>query len=173
MGHTGQTAQAAQTAQTTSEPRDIKSIVESRVLAESRALIRRKGYRLTPQRQMILDAVRESQGHCTPDEVFARVQRKNSAVNRATVYRTLDFLLRLGLVTTAHIQNNQVIYELAGHTPHHHLVCQHCNHVIQIDHDLIQPMLDKLEKLYGFEVRTDHFMIFGLCAACRAAEQAA
>ena len=56
--------------------------------------------------------VRELGGHCTPDEVYARVQRKSTAVNRATVYRTLDFLLKLGLVTTAHMRDNQVIYEL-------------------------------------------------------------
>lgn len=135
--------------------------------ADTRSLIHRKGYRLTPQRQMILDAVRESKGHCTPDEVFARVQRKSSAVNRATVYRTLDFLLRIGLVTTAHIQNNQVIYEMAGQSPHHHLVCQQCHHVTEISHDLVQPMFDQISREYGFEVHTDHFMIFGLCAECR------
>jgi len=141
--------------------------MQSNFTTEPRALIRRKGYRLTPQRQMILDAVREAQGHCTPDEVFARVQRKSSAVNRATVYRTLDFLLRIGLVTTAHVQNNQVIYEMAGQSPHHHLVCQHCQKVTQISHELVQPLFDRIEQEQGFEVHTDHFMIFGLCAHCR------
>ncbi|NJM41750.1 MAG: transcriptional repressor [Anaerolineae bacterium] len=137
---------------------------------DPRALIRKQGFRLTPQRQMIFDAVRELSGHCTPDEVYARVQRKSAAVNRATVYRTLDFLLKLGLVTTAHIRDNQVIYELAGQAPHHHLVCQHCDKVAVMDHALVQPLFNRIEREYGFEVKTDHFMIFGLCKECREQE---
>jgi Fur family ferric uptake transcriptional regulator len=116
---------------------------------------------------MVFDAVRELGSHCTPDEVYARVQRKSSAVNRATVYRTLDFLLKLGLVTTAHIRDNQVIYELAGHAPHHHLVCQQCDGVEMIDHALLQPLFNRIEREFGFEVKTDHFMIFGVCKACQ------
>jgi Fur family ferric uptake transcriptional regulator len=116
---------------------------------------------------MVFDAVRELGSHCTPDEVYARVQRKSSAVNRATVYRTLDFLLKLGLVTTAHVRDNQVIYELAEHAPHHHLVCQQCDKVEMIDHALLQPLFNRIEREFGFEVKTDHFMIFGVCNACQ------
>jgi Fur family transcriptional regulator, ferric uptake regulator len=134
---------------------------------EPRALIRKQGFRLTPQRQMIFDVVRELGRHCTPDEVYARVQRKSTAVNRATVYRTLDFLLKLGFVTTAHLRDNQVIYELAGQAPHHHLVCQKCDHIEVIDHDLVLPLFNRIEREFGFEVKTDHVMIFGLCKVCK------
>ena len=134
---------------------------------EPRALIRKQGFRLTPQRQMIFDAVRELGRHCTPDEVYARVQRKSMAVNRATVYRTLDFLLKLGLVTTAHLRDNQVIYELVGQAPHHHLVCQKCDKIEVVDHALVQPLFNRIEREFEFEVKTDHFMLFGVCKECR------
>ncbi len=137
------------------------------ISSDPRALIRRQGFRLTPQRQMIFDSVRELGGHCTPDEVYARVQRKSTAVNRATVYRTLDFLLKLGLVTTAHLRDNQVIYELVGQAPHHHLVCQKCDTIEVIDHAIVQPMLNRIEREFEFEVKTDHLMIFGVCKACK------
>jgi Fur family transcriptional regulator, ferric uptake regulator len=134
--------------------------------SDPRTLIHKHGFRLTPQRQMVFDAMRDLSSHCTPDEVYARVQRKSTAVNRATVYRTLDFLLKLGLVTTAHGRDNQVIYELAGQAPHHHLVCQKCDKVEVIDHAILQPMFNRIEREFEFEVKTDHLMIFGVCKDC-------
>jgi Fur family transcriptional regulator, ferric uptake regulator len=133
-------------------------------------VIRQQGYRLTPQRQLILAAVRELGGHCTPEEVYQRVQTKTTAINRATVYRTLEFFLELGLVTVAHAKENRVIYELAGQTPHHHLVCQRCDQVEPLPHALVQPFFDSLDTQFGFQVNTDHLMLFGLCAECRQAQ---
>lgn len=131
-------------------------------------LIRQQGYRLTPQRQLILEAVRELQGHCTPEEIYQQVQTRTSAINRATVYRTLDFFLGLGLVTVAHAKEGRVIYELAGQTPHHHLVCQRCETLLPVDHELVQPLFEAIRERFGFQVNTDHLMLFGLCAHCRA-----
>lgn len=134
---------------------------------EFRSLVHSKGFRLTPQRQMILDVVREAGGHCTPEQVYERVQTKSSAINRATVYRTLEFLLRLGLVTTAHLQENQVVYEIAGAHPHHHLICQNCRHVLEIDHNLVAPFFQQLAAQMAVTILTDHLVLFGLCPACR------
>ncbi|MFN8443693.1 MAG: transcriptional repressor [Caldilineaceae bacterium] len=131
------------------------------------SLIRSKGFRLTPQRQIILNALRELGKHATPEEVYERVQHKSSAINRATVYRTLDFLLKLGLVTTAHLHENKVVYEVAGTTPHHHLVCQQCQMVKVIEHEQIAPFFQRLEAETDFTILTDHLVLFGLCPHCR------
>jgi Fur family transcriptional regulator, ferric uptake regulator len=139
----------------------------SNTQTEFRSLVRSKGYRLTPQRQMILEAVREAGGHCTPEQVYERVQTKSSAINRATVYRTLEFLLKLGLVTTAHLQENQVVYELASPHPHHHFVCQSCHHSQEIDHHLVVPFFQQIEAHMQVTVLTDHLVLFGLCPTCR------
>jgi Fur family transcriptional regulator, ferric uptake regulator len=135
-------------------------------------IIRQQGYRLTPQRQLILDAIRQAGGHCTPEEVYRQVQSKTTAINRATVYRTLEFFLELGLVTVAHAKENRVIYELAGQTPHHHLVCQRCDHIEPLPHALVQPFFDSLASHFDFQVNTDHLMLFGLCAQCRTIQAA-
>lgn len=135
---------------------------------ESHKLIRKYGYRLTPQRQLILDALFEADGHCTPEEIYTRVHEKSSAVNRTTVYRTLEFLVRLGLVSTAHVQDNQAIYELASEQPHHHLVCQQCDKVVQLDHQLVASLFNNLEQQAGFKITTDHLVLFGVCAQCQA-----
>ncbi len=130
-------------------------------------LIRKNGFRLTPQRQMILEAVRGTHGHSTPEEIYNRVQLKTTAINHATIYRTLEFFLALGLVTVAQVKDNQTVYELAEQGPHHHLICQQCDKVERVDHALVQPLFDEVDQKFGFKVNTDHLMLFGLCHACR------
>ena len=135
-------------------------------------IIKERGYRLTPQRQIILDVLQEAGAHCTPEEVYQLVQTRSSAINRTTVYRTLEFLVRLGLVTTAHLQGNQVIYELASENPHHHLVCQQCDKVDMIDHTLVEAMIMDVETHTGYKVNTDHLVLFGVCPHCQAESEA-
>ena len=130
-------------------------------------LIRKNGFRLTPQRQMILDAVRGTHGHSTPEEIYNRVQVKTTAINRATIYRTLEFFLELGLVTVAQIKDNQTVYELVEQGPHHHLICQNCDQVEHLDHALVQPLFEKIDQKFDFKVNTDHLILFGLCSVCR------
>jgi Fur family transcriptional regulator, ferric uptake regulator len=130
------------------------------------SLMRQRGFRVTPQRQLILDAICEGGGHTTFEEVFARVQAKSNAVNRATVYRTLDFLCELRLVVAADIGGGHTVYEIAGETPHHHLVCLNCRQVQQISHDTVKELFAKLEREQHFRVETDHLALFGLCQAC-------
>ena len=95
--------------------------------------MRDHGFRVTPQRQLILEAIYESGGHTTPEEIYERVHAKAPAVNLATIYRTVDFLRELRLITEMHV-GGKTYYEIAGEAPHHHLVCRRCGHVEQIDH---------------------------------------
>jgi Fur family ferric uptake transcriptional regulator len=135
-------------------------------------LMRSRGFRFTPQRQLILGAMRECGGHTTPDEIYERVHAKVPAINRTTVYRTLEFLLAIGVVTTAHIKENRVIYELAPPTPHHHLICRRCDHTEQVEHGLVAPLFHTLEQTFHFTIQTDHLVLFGLCDRCRSQETA-
>jgi Fur family ferric uptake transcriptional regulator len=128
--------------------------------------IREQGFRLTPQRQLILDAICEGRGHTAFDEIYARVQAKATAINRATVYRTLHFLCDMGLVVAAEIQG-QKVYEIAGERPHHHLVCRACGRVERFDGEMIRDLFDRLEREQQFKVDMDHLVLFGLCQDCR------
>ena len=133
------------------------------------ALMRERGFRVTPQRQLILDAICEGKGHTTPDEIYERVHIKTPVVNRATVYRNLDFLCEMRLVVAAQI-GRQMFYEIAGDTPHHHLVCRSCNKVDQIGDDVAKMLFNKIERDHHFFVDMDHLTLFGLCQKCRRAE---
>lgn len=129
--------------------------------------IRQRGFRMTPQRQLILDAVMTGKGHSTPDQIYNRVAKKAPALNRATVYRTLDFLAEQHLITSTDIGIGSKVYEMATPQPHHHLVCERCGKVEQVDHDVMASAFRHIEHSYGFKVTTDHLALFGLCRHCQ------
>ena len=101
-----------------------------------REKLRGSGYRLTPQRELILRAV-EDLGHATPDEVLARVRQQSSAVNVSTVYRTLEVLEELGLVRHAHLSDRAPTYHSVTEHEHFHLVCRNCHRVVSVDPDVL------------------------------------
>ena len=134
--------------------------------------LRERGFRLTPQREMVLSAMHEIKGLTTADEIHARVQEQSSAVDISTVYRTLELLQEFQLVACVDPGDGQHRYELLGiHGPHIHLVCQACGEVTGIDLQEAQPLAEQLQVRYGFVADLDHLSISGLCRAC--AEQAA
>lgn len=130
------------------------------------AHIREQGYRLTPQRRLILDAICEGDGHTTVDEIWARVQSKAPGVNRSTIYRNLEFLQALRLVVAAEI-GGQTMYEIPHEDPHHHLICQGCGRTVEISQDTLAPAFETVEQRYGFHVCADHLVLMGLCRECQ------
>jgi Fur family ferric uptake transcriptional regulator len=134
--------------------------------ADFAAHLHAQGYRLTSQRQMILEAVRQAHDHVTPDEVYARVHRQNPAVSRATIYRTLDFLCEMRLIHALH-WGGQMYYEIVDEQPHHHLVCRTCGGMVECEHDLLQFLFEAVEKQHRFTIDMDHVALFGQCQQCR------
>jgi Fur family ferric uptake transcriptional regulator len=128
--------------------------------------IRGKGYRMTPQREMILEAI-HAEGHLTADAIYQRVHASSPAVNLATVYRTLELLRRLDIVTAIDTGESCVHYELAGEQRHHHLVCEGCGHTLELDCDVLEPLERELARRYGFQVNLNHLALFGTCPKCQ------
>jgi Fur family ferric uptake transcriptional regulator len=133
---------------------------------EFAGLLRKHGFRVTPQRQLILEAIVEAGGHSSAEEIHARVEARIPGVNPATVYRTLHFYSELGLVVGAEI-GGRMVYELADDEPHHHLVCRNCDHVFQIDHGAIEALFKRIEEEQDFTVEMNHLALRGVCSACR------
>jgi Fur family ferric uptake transcriptional regulator len=133
--------------------------------------LRGTGYRLTPQRLMILGIVHDNEGHITAEKVHEKVREQYPYVDISTVYRTLQLLKRLRVVTETDLGGGSVEYELTANRPHHHLVCHNCSKTIRLDDGFVQPLRDRLREDYGFEADMDHFAMFGICKDCR--EQAA
>jgi Fur family transcriptional regulator, ferric uptake regulator len=132
------------------------------------AILRNKGYRLTAQRQLVLDILRGIGRHATADEIYDRVPAGSVAINRATVYRTLHMLCGIGVVTSTSQAGGQLAYELKPAEQHHHLICVNCGREQELAHALVTPMLDAINTTYDFAVvETLHLSLFGLCACCR------
>lgn len=127
--------------------------------------LRGSGYRLTPQRQLILGAV-EQLGHATPDEVLAAVREQASAVNASTVYRTLEVLEELGLVRHAHLSDRAPTYHSTRGPEHFHLVCRNCDRIESVDPGVASALIEALRREHGFEVDLGHLAIFGRCTDC-------
>jgi Fur family ferric uptake transcriptional regulator len=129
-----------------------------------RSRLREKGYRLTPQRELILNAV-DTLGHATPDQVLAEVRTHSDAVNVSTVYRTLEVLEELGLVRHAHLSDRAPTYHSVTDHEHFHLVCRECQRVISVAPDVLAPLLGRLETDHGFTVDVGHLTVFGRCGS--------
>jgi Fur family ferric uptake transcriptional regulator len=127
--------------------------------------LRSRGYRLTPQRQLVLEAVTKLR-HGTPDEICADVQRTAGGVNISTVYRTLELLEELGLVTHTHLGHGAPTYHAAADEDHLHLVCRDCGAVTETDVSVADELVSRLAKEHGFETDVAHFAIFGRCREC-------
>jgi Fur family ferric uptake transcriptional regulator len=127
--------------------------------------LRDSGYRLTPQRELILAAV-ERLGHATPDEVLAEVRRQSAAVNASTVYRTLEVLEGLGLVHHAHLSDRAPTYHSASDHEHFHLVCRNCGRIVSVGPDVLSPVIDRLRDESNFAVDVGHLTMFGACVEC-------
>ncbi|KAA6214665.1 transcriptional repressor [Streptomyces albofaciens JCM 4342] len=127
--------------------------------------LRKRGYRLTPQRQLVLEAVDKLE-HATPDDILTEVRRTAGGVNISTVYRTLELLEELKLVSHAHLGHGAPTYHLADRHHHIHLVCRDCTEVIEADLSVAEPFTATLKETFGFDTDLKHFAIFGCCAAC-------
>lgn len=125
-----------------------------------------KGYRLTPQRLMILEAIEDSEGHISAEEIYEQVRGKYPHLNISTVYRTLELLKELGLATVTDFGEGRVRYHPVEKGRHHHLVCRTCGAVRDIDESVLKSLEKKLLREYRFRANLSHFAIFGHCLDC-------
>ncbi len=128
-------------------------------------VLRSRGLRLTAQRQLVLEAVHEL-GHATPEQVHAKVSEVAAGVNITTVYRTLELLEELGLVTHTHLSHHAATYHAVGEVQHAHLVCRTCGGVTEVASRQLAPLAEALEAEQGFLIDIGHVALFGLCAHC-------
>ena len=129
--------------------------------------LRQRGYRITPQREMIIQAVAHSTRHITAEEVAEQVRVHTRAINIATVYRTLDLLWEEGFACRNDLSEGKIVYATFQHGPHIHLVCRKCNKINDADIKILNSLRNDLLQKYNFQSDLDHFSIFGVCSDCQ------
>jgi Fur family ferric uptake transcriptional regulator len=126
-------------------------------------ILRARGYRMTPQRLAILQALHEG-GHLSPAQIYERVHR--TGMTEATVYRTLEFLAENGILLVADRGNGHLAYELSSES-HHHIICRTCGAQMGVDPALLVPAISQIESETGYRLSAGHLTFFGLCPECQ------
>ncbi|HCW05218.1 MAG TPA: transcriptional repressor [Clostridium sp.] len=137
--------------------------------------LKAKGYKLTPQRRAIVDSIVKSEGqHLTAEEIYDLVKLNCPEIGLATVYRTIAMLEELGIVSRLDLGDNISRYELVHEEEnhqHHHLVCNKCSKVMEVEGDLLDQLEQTIEETYKFKIMDHSVKFFGLCKECSEAEQ--
>ena len=134
-------------------------------------VLRARGMRLTPQRRRIVAALTELE-HGTPDAVVARVAADGGpALPPSTIYRALEALEDLGIVSHTHLDHRAPTYHLADHATHIHLVCLGCGTVSEAPIEMAAEFAGNVRDATGFDPDVTHMAIHGWCASCREKKQ--
>ena len=136
-----------------------------------KGILRQGGYKLTPQRCAILDAISHSNEHLTPAEIHDRIRQDNPHVGLVTVYRTLELLVELGLVRETHLGPGRRFFEVEEEVPHHHLVCEECGAVVHVHGEDLPGLGTAIHGRTGFTLR--EVTVFGTCRGCKATKEEA
>jgi Fur family ferric uptake transcriptional regulator len=129
--------------------------------------LRRQGYRITPQRAVILETVAHMDGHRTALEVFQVAEERLPGLNLATVYRTLETLHQAELVDLFEATGEVTRFSLRDPQDlHGHLVCERCGHTLTIAPDHGALLAESVRRETGFEIALDHLTLSGLCRDC-------
>lgn len=137
--------------------------------AALRETLHRRGMRMTPQRQFVLEALQQL-GHATPEQICQQVQLNTPTVNITTIYRTLELLESLGLVRHTHLGHGAPAYSLHEHE-HVHLVCHVCGRVDEAPCAIMDDLAGTLRSAHGFVLDASHLALSGTCRECTARER--
>ena len=137
---------------------------------EFRRLCREQGLPLTGQRIVVLEAVLDLHNHPTADQVHEAVARRDPGVSRATVYRALESLARIGVITKACHPGKAVRYDSRTEI-HHHLVCLRCDDVIDVTDERLDALPVPDTSRLGFEISDFRVQLRGICRRCRELEE--
>ena len=129
--------------------------------------IRSLGHRVTPQRQLILDTLVKHGGHATALEIYDIISQQAPSINKATVYRVLEFFCDVQLAARSEMGGRQY-YEVVTEEIHHHLMCTECGTVWVLSDRHFDELVDHLAEEHDFQAELNHLVIPGLCQECRA-----
>jgi Fe2+ or Zn2+ uptake regulation protein len=130
-------------------------------------VLRAEGKRITPQRNLVLRVIRDSDGHLDADEIYRRSREKDPRISLSTVYRNLNLLKELGVIIELHLDQEHHHYELRDAMEHYHLICSDCGRVMEFDSALVGELKDQMSQQNDFLITRVHIDLVGLCSECR------
>lgn len=125
------------------------------------------GERITMPRLAVIEALYELGGHQTTQTIQQYFDEKGISIQEPTIYRVLQRLKDLEIVSQTDLGQSGITYELLSTPHHHHLVCLECGQIQDFDDAAVVLLREHLRQTYDFEPRIDHLAIFGVCQHCR------
>jgi Fur family ferric uptake transcriptional regulator len=139
---------------------------------ETAVVLREAGHKVTPQRVLILCAIRHAGEHVRPPQIIDDLRESHPYIDASTVYRTLSSATDMGLLSETHMGGGESEFEWIGKDRHHHLICRACGEVTSLDNSYLDSLATLLYEEAGFQADLGHFAIFGVCRECQAGEEA-
>ncbi len=133
----------------------------------ARQILDRSSQRVTAQRTLLLEMLRQSGGHVDADELYRRARKKNSRISLSTVYRNLQLFKKLGRVEEHHFDEEHHHYEVKSGTAHQHLLCINCGKVVEFAYPVSWKLSEDIGKQYDFDITGVEVRMTGLCSSCR------
>jgi len=133
--------------------------------------LRDQGLPVTQQREAVADVVFSSEGHQSVEEIEALLRERGERIGKATIYRTLDLLVRSRLVAEHDFGEGFKRYEhrLSDHPVHEHLICLECGKVMEFESRELFGVESRVRQQYGFQPVRRRLEIYGLCRECQEA----
>jgi len=138
---------------------------DAATVEDALALVRRSGGRVTSSRRFLLQALFDSEGHRTAEELAAQVQAEAPDIHLSTIYRNLDELERLGVVVHSHFGHGPATYHLAS-AVHGHFMCEECGTLIEVPDSLFTDLAGRARAQFGFTIDPHHVAMLGRCRTC-------
>ncbi len=131
------------------------------------ATLRQNGYKLTPQRRVVIQAIASNQEHLTPTAIYEKVHQHQPNIGLVTIYRTLEILAKLKLICELHAGDSCRSYTISAPGHHHHLICSNCDKVVNLPSRELEEAQQSLSKQTGFRIDSHLLEFSGLCQVCQ------
>mgnify|MGYP003437597007 CR=1 FL=1 len=138
------------------------------MIYEVMAKLKEKGYRITPQRRVIVEKIVQTAGLLTVAEIWKLVQDEYNEIGLDTIYRNINVLTEIGVLTPiTGVGNDSIRYELIHANHHHHVVCIKCGQAVCIDYCPINQEFVSMLREKGYELIRHNIELLGLCTKCK------
>jgi Fur family peroxide stress response transcriptional regulator len=133
---------------------------------EMLALLKKRAFRLTPQRVELVRLIAVSAGHPSAAQLYTKIQEKFPTMSQATVYKTLALLKEMNQVLEINLRDDS---HYDGNRPgaHPHIICTKCNQIVDGELEIDHSLLKKLEETSGYQIVRPQITFYGLCPNCK------
>jgi Fur family ferric uptake transcriptional regulator len=129
------------------------------------------GRSMTSQRRLLLELLRDAEGHIDAKELYRRASAKDDSIGQATVYRSLNLFKELGLIDEMRLGKIRCYYEIKQSPEHQHLVCRGCGKVMEFQNPHFQKLIEAVRREHGFKVTKAELYLEGYCPECEEKDQ--